>query len=330
MLKKRGFVAMVLVLVMGLTLVGFTQTTRAGEIVLKAVLAWPKQIHDNDGFFALQEKVNEMGKGKVRIQLLGGPEVIPNTELINAVKAGTIDIAWLSAGYTVSNVPAANAIKLSRFTPWEARENGVYDLWNEIYEKQANAHLLGKGMPGVKFHLYTVKKINSLKDFKGLSIRVTPSYKDFVLSLKASPVTMAPGEVYTALERGIIDGYGWIEFGIADWGWEEHTKYVIDPGFYQVDTLGLINLDKWNSLPDDVKEILTKAAKEVEREMVGHYEELFKQDREKLKEYGIEVIELSEEEAKIYVDMAYEAVMNEVLRTSPEYGERIKKLLFGE
>ncbi len=326
MLKKK--IALVLVLVMGLSLLAFTATAGAKEIVLKAVLAWPEQEKSNAGFFALQEKVNERGKGKVRIDYLGGPEVIPTMELINAVHDGVVDIGWMSAGYTVSMAPAANGIKLSRFTPQEARENGVYDLWNEIYEKKANAHLLGKGMPGVEFQIYTVKEVRELADFEGLSIRVTPSYKDFIISMKGSPVTMVPGDVYTALERGVIDGYGWTDHGIADWGWESLTNYVIKPGFYQVDTLGLINLDKWNSLPDDVKEILVEAAKEVEKEMVGYYDKILKEDRQILADNGVEVVTLSDEEAKIYVDMAYEAVMNEVLRTSPEYGERIKEALF--
>ncbi len=324
---KKQIISFGLIFIMVFAVVSFSQSVGAEE-VLRAVTAWPEEITDNDGFFALQEKVNEMGEGVIRIEYVGGPEVFPTMEQINAVQNGVIDIVWLSAGYTVSNVPAANAIKLSRYTPQEARENGVYDLWEEIYNKQANAHLIGKGMTGVEFHIYTVEEIRSIGDFKGKSIRVTPSYKDFIKEMGGSPITMSPGDVYTALERGIADGYGWIEHGIGDWGWDELTNYVIDPGFYQVDTLGLMNLDRWNSLSDESKEIINKAAMEMEKEMVGHYEELYETDRQKLKEKGIEVVKFEGEEAEKYVDMAYKAVLNEVLRTAPEYGEKVEELLF--
>lgn len=324
---KKQIVSVGLILIMVFTFVGISQNAEAEE-VLRAVTAWPEEITDNDGFFTLQEKVNEMGKGIVRIDYLGGPEVFPTMEQINAVQNGVIDIVWLSAGYTVSNAPAANAIKLSRYTPKEARKNGVYDLWEEIYNKQANAHLIGKGMTGVEFHIYTVEEIRSIADFEGKSIRVTPSYKDFIKEMGGSPITMSPGDVYTALERGIADGYGWIEHGIGDWGWDELTNYVIDPGFYQVDTLGLMNLDQWNSLSDEAKDVINRAALEMEKDMVNHYEELYEADRKKLKEKGIEVVTLEGEEAERYKNMAYEAVMNEVLRTSPEYGERVEDLLF--
>ena len=336
MLRKNILIALVLILIAGLVLGCSSEKPQANdkegaeaqeEIVLKGVTAWPKIEKSNAGFFALQEKVNEMGKGKVRIEYLGGSEVVPTMELINATKDGTVDIGWMSAGYTVSNVPAANAIKLSKFTPQEERENGVYDLYNEMFHEQANAHLLGRGMPGVEFHLYTTKDVKSINDLAGMSIRVTASYKDFATDLKASPVMIPPGDVYTALERGVADAYGWTEHGIVDWGWEELTKNVIDPGFYQVDTFGLMNLDKWNSLPDDVKEILINAAIEVEKEMPAYYEELFQKDRELLAEKGIEVVSLNDKEAKQYVDMAYEAVWNEVLKTAPKYGEKVKELL---
>lgn len=297
------------------------------EVVLKAVSAWPEKIQDNAGFLKLIEKVNEKGKGKVKIEYLGGPEVVPTNELINAVKGGTVDVGWLSAGYAVSNVPVANAIKLSKMTPEEERANGVYDLWNEIFEKQTNAHYLGKGMPGVEFHLYTTKEVKNLSDLKGKAIRVTASYKDFATALKASPVMIAPGEVYTALERGVADGYGWVNFGISDWGWESLTKAVIDPGFYQVDTLGLVNLDKWNSLPDDVKAIINEAMIEVEKEMPAYFEDLYKKDRELLASKGIKVVKLSDDEAKQYLDMAYEAVWNEVKKTAPDYADKVKTAL---
>jgi TRAP-type C4-dicarboxylate transport system substrate-binding protein len=326
---KKQF-TLFLFIALALLFFGVGQQIFAQEIVLKAVTAWPQNIADNDGLFVLQEKVNERGAGKVRIEYLGGPEVIPMMELINAVKSGVVDIGWMSAGYTVSNVPAANAIKISRYTPQEARENGVADLWNEIYETKANAHFLGKGMPGVEFHLYTIFELDSADDFKGKPIRVTPSYQDFVKALGASTITTDPADLYSALERGIVEGYGWAEFGISDWGWDEQTKYIIDPGFYQVDTLGLINLDKWNSLPDDVKEIISTAAIEVEAEMTDHFDKIFKEDREMLTGKGIEVIELPEEEAEKYRDIAYKAVMDQVLKTSPEYGQRIKELLFDE
>ncbi|PKP84233.1 MAG: ABC transporter substrate-binding protein, partial [Alphaproteobacteria bacterium HGW-Alphaproteobacteria-2] len=74
----------------------------------------------------------------------------------------------------------------------------------------------------------------------------------------------APGEVYSALERGAIDGYGWPSQGVLDLGWHEQTKYRVDPGFYQVDVNFLVNLDVWNGLTDEQRAVLEEGAQVIE------------------------------------------------------------------
>ena len=102
------------------------------------------------------------------------------------------------------------------------------------------------------FHIYLNKKIDKL-DFTGLKIRVTPVYKDIVEAMGGTTVTTAPGEVYTALERGVVDGYGWPITGIFDLGWEKVTKYRMEPAFYSVEVGVLVNLDVWKGLNDAQK-----------------------------------------------------------------------------
>lgn len=303
------------------------KTAASEEVVLKAVTAWPEKIKDNAGFFFLRDEVNKNGQGKVKIEYLGGPEVIPAMEQIKALQSGSVDIAWLSAAYTVSIVPEANALKLSQFTPQEERQNGVYDFFNKIFQDKANAVYLGRGVPGVPFRLYTSVPIKSLADFKGKPIRVTPNYRDFVQALGASPVTTDPGEVYSAMERGVVVGYGWPAFGIADWGWDAVTKYAIEPGFYQVDTIGLINRDKWNSLSDEVKKIITDAAVAMEQYTQQYFKELVATDNQKLAEKGIKIIQLSPQGAEIYLKTAYGAVWKQVLQACPDKGPELQKLL---
>jgi len=297
------------------------------EVALKAVTAWPQKINMNDGFQSLMKSVNEKGKGKVQIKYLGGPEVIPAMELINAVKNGSIDMAWLPATYMVSLVPEANAFELTTFTPEQERKNGFYDLYNEIFQIKANSVYLGRGTPGLNFNLYTNFPVKTLEDFKGKPIRVTPSYKELVRSLGASPTSIDPGEVYSALERAVVVGYGWPATGIVDWGWDAKTKYIIEPSFYQVDVLALVNKNKWDSLTADQKKVLTDSTLEMEKTMGDHFKKLVVKEREILTGKGLQVVQLSPEESKKYLKFAFDGVMNTVLNNSPEYGPKLQKIL---
>ena len=71
-------------------------------------------------------------------------------------------------------------------------------------------------------------------------------YLQAIKGLGGNPVVIPPTEVYAALERNVVDGYCWPAVGIRDWGWQKHTQYVVDPGFYNVPNPLLINLKMWN------------------------------------------------------------------------------------
>ena len=99
-------------------------------------------------------------------------------------------------------------------------------------------------------------------------MRITPVYRDFFQALGATVVQTAPGEVYTALERGVVDGYGWPITGIFDLGWHEKTKYRVDPGFYSAEVSVLINKTSWDKLNAAQKKVITDAAAWLEEQAV--------------------------------------------------------------
>src|SRR5262245_66511866 len=105
----------------------------------------------------------------------------------------------------------------------ELRKNGGYDYMSQRYAEKMNALFLARHVDGNPFHLYLNKPI-AKADLSVLKIRITPGYRDFFQALGATVVQTAPGEVYTALERAVADGYGWPITGIVDLGWHEKTE----------------------------------------------------------------------------------------------------------
>ena len=128
-------------------------------------------------------------------------------------------------------MPEADGIKLIAKPMSEQRKDGTWEFLNELHNQKLNSQYLSRQFHNIPFHIYLNKKIDKL-DFSGLKIRVTPVYRDIVQALGGTPVTTPPGEVYTALERGVADGYGWPVTGIFDLGWEKVTKFRMEPAFY--------------------------------------------------------------------------------------------------
>jgi len=296
-------------------------------VALKAVSAFPQNNKMNDAFWMLQKKVKEKSKGGLEITWGGGPEAIPTFQLVEAIRNGVIDLAWTAHTFNVAQLAVAEGAKLSKLTPWKEREKGILEFYQKVYQNKLNAYFLGRGTPGLTYNLYTTVPVKNIGDFKGMAIRVTPAYKAFVEALGAAPVTTDPGEVYNALQRKMVQGYGWPSLGISDFGWDEVTKFVIEPAFYQVDVIALVHINTWNKLPKDLQEVLNASVQEVEREAYEHFGKLISQDREKIKKKGIQEVKLSGEEGEKYLQTAYEASWKEVLKKDSQLGAQLRDLL---
>lgn len=308
-------------------LVGFAGSiATAGEVTLKAVSAFNEGTAFSRNFERFVKKVNEEGKGLVQINYIGGGgKVMDPFEVGNAVRVGVVDMANDTGAFYTNLVPEADALKLCDVSSQVLRENGGLQLINEIHNKKMNAHYLARQGFGVPFHLYLTKPI-SKPDLTGLKLRITPIYQAFFEKLGATVVRTAPGEVYTALERGTVDGYGWPIQGILDLGWQEVTKYRVDPGFYNVDLGVLVNLDTWNRKLDDAQRaFLTKMALWLEA-LEAEAPTVNEAEAAKQKAAGIQTITFTGDEGAAYVTAAYEAGWAKIMAVSPEYGPKLKQV----
>jgi len=117
-------------------------------------------------------------------------------------------------------------------------------------------------------------------------------------------VQTAPGEVYTALERGVVDGYGWPITGVFDLGWQEKTKYRVDPGFYSAEVSILVNKSAWDKLSEAQRKVLRKAGEQAEADAIGIFAEENAKDTKRQAEAGIQTITLSGDVGKTFHDKA--------------------------
>jgi TRAP-type transport system periplasmic protein len=302
---------------------------KAETFTLKAVTAWPKTASEYKAFTTFTDLVEQMVAkrypGELKIQFIGGPEAVKTPDQVQALQRGMVDMVFTTNAYYLSVLPEVDALKLSVFTPSEERAVGAWAYMNDLHEKIGIYYLARLGL-SIKFHLYLKKPIKSA-DLKGLNIRVSPMYLQVIKGLGGNPVVIPPTEVYVALERNVVDGYCWPSVGIGDWGWQKQTKYIVDPGFYNVPNPLLVNLKTWDNLPQKLRDLLTEAAKEAEQKVVAAFEDMAKQERPMLIKEGIQVIDLPPAEKEKFLKVAYEEGWKDLLGKSPVVGAKLKELL---
>ena len=284
----------------------------AQETVLRAAVFVPTNTVFGEMFGRFVTHVNNEGKGLVQINLVGGPSAIPSLEQGNAVRTGVLDMAAVPPSFYAGNMPEADSVILSPLTFKQQRASGAWEALNKISNQKMNSWYLAAYGEGLPFHIWTTKPPTA--NFQGWKLRTVPNYTPFFQALGAAPITMPPGEVKTALERGVVDGYGWPLIGIFDLGWGGDTKFRVDPGFYNVVVNVLVNQTKWKSLRDDQRAFLTRMGDWLETENTRWVAEKIASETKRQNDAGIKVVNLGHD----YLKLAYSSYWAELTKRAPE------------
>ena len=269
--------------------------------------------------------INETLPGKIKINYVGGPEVIGRFQQQNALRTAVVDMTLSTTADFQDELPEVSTFTLSKISPAEERRSGFHDSMVRSFEKM-NARYIGRLQYG-SFCLWTKKKPERLADLQGLKMRTASLYDRMMRELGMVPVSINQPEVYTALEGGTVDGLGWPVFGVRSIGWTRHVKYVIDlPFFSSSNVIALMNLDKWKKLPGDVQKAILDTTADFEPKMVTYFQE---EEQKEWKELDKVVtrVRFSEPDNKMYLDTAYEVEWAAIAKhVSPEMLARLRKM----
>lgn len=328
--RGAGFSRLLTTLVGGVSFVVAASAFASDEVTLRAVNAFQEGTYFAQSFEEFVERVNEEGKGLLQIRYLGGPKAISPGEHGTALRRGVIDMVNTTASYTANLVPEGLAMNFTPLTMQELRETGFIDYLNDLYLDKG-MYYLGRTTEGIPYHIYTNKKVESINDFSGQKLRVAPIYRDFFQALGVNMLQTQAGEVYTALERGAVDGYGWPLIGIFDLGWQERTKYRVDPGFYEVEVGMVLSKAAWEKLTDEQRDFLEKQVERLERENIARARADGEREIQRMQEAGIKTITLSDAgDAAEFTNKAYEAGWASMAKISPEHTPQLRKLAKAE
>lgn len=302
----------------------------AQETTLSAVSFIRLDIDWGLAFKQMVDRVNDQCVGKVKIDLRGGPETMNPFEQPVAVSNGAVDMVQTIPAFYQRMFPGALAFNLSSKGASDLRGTEGHDFIQKLHNEMVNAHFLGQAISaegGLKFHLYLNKKEMNGTDLSGLKLRTLPIYRPMFEALGATAITMNQSELYAGLERGVVDGYGYVSWGVREQGWAPVTTHRVDPGFYAVSAVWLVNNDKWNSMSDEAKTCLQNEAIATEKLHKTMIEERTPGEYKKQEEDGIKVITLSDADAKKWLEVSVEAGWADVKAKDPENYAKLREYM---
>ena len=317
-----------LVAVMSMFLMCSGPAVLAAEQVLKAVTfsALNKTNEVTTIFKLYVDRVNARGAGIIKIDLLGGPEIVPIRDQVTATSKGIVDMTAIFPVHAAL-VPEAHTVRLSKLSIQEERDVGFVDLLDEAHSK-INIKVIGRASTESGFYIYTNKQIKSLEDFKGLKIRSHAGYDPFFKALGTNPIHMKTSEMYTALDRGLIEAAPNPIF-VGDLGIPEVAKYALNNTFWGASSSWIyMNRARFDKLSEEAQTILLDVQLELEEEMAQIVTDMVAAEIKRLEEAGLEFIDLSDEDAEEWQRIAEDSFWTAFSeKLDPAQAQKIKNMI---
>jgi TRAP-type mannitol/chloroaromatic compound transport system substrate-binding protein len=286
------------------------------------VTTWPKNFQGlGEGAEYLARLIGQLSGGRLQVRVMGAGELVPALQVFEAVASGTAEMGHGAAYYWSGKLPAAPFFSAVPFgmtaqevNAWLLKGGGL-ELWEDLYRPFG---LVPRpvGNTGVQMAGWFNKEILSLKDIKGLKMRIPGLGGQVLERAGGAPVLTPGGEVFTSLERGVIDAAEWVgPYNDLAFGLHKAAKYYYYPGWHEPGSVmeALINEKALKALPDDLQQVVLDACLMANQDMLA---EFMARNFEALNvltgEHGVQLRKLPDDVLKRLQELSEEVVAESV------------------
>ena len=210
------------------------------------------------------QKLRDVSGGRIRIKYFEPGKLVPALEIFDSVSKGAVDAGWSTAGYWIGKLPSAALFSAVPFGPdaleymaW-IYEGGGLELWQEIYA-ESNMWVTPCVMIPPESSGWFREPIESVDQLRGMKIRFLGLGGKVMQRMGASVQLLAGGDIFPALERGVLDAAEYSMPSIDErLGIHKIAKHYYFPGWHQQSSIIelMINLDRWKELSDQDQELI--------------------------------------------------------------------------
>ncbi len=287
------------------------------------------------------DSAKKRSEGSLKIKVFADPELVPGDQLLGATKQGVLDMLHAMGGMWAGILPIGNvefnlplAFRIEGEKTFEEKaaavrdfffKEGFIDLLRQEYAKQGLYYLDIHTYGPVPFVLST-KPIKTCDDLKGMKIRAEGINLEFHSEVGFHATVISGLETYMALKLGTVDAAEWDVSAVTGLNWHEVAPYWIQ-GMESDITIGhiLMDMNKWEALPEDMKKALKGAAEDYWHATVKGYKEELETVRKLVKEGKIHINVLDEACQDQYVEAA-KKIWKEVALQSPANAKAVQMI----
>ena len=231
----------------------------SAEVKLNMVYPFPDFLIYTKQCKQLAADITAAAKGKLSIEVLPFNS-IKMFQQPPAVRKGRVDMVCTPYAFFARAVPENEAVSTSASNPATVRANGGLEMLDQLQQKYFGVKNLGWTSSGGRFRIYmeNAPKFNAdgMLDLTGVKLRDNPIYGAFFRAMKATTHPLPATQVYSALEKGVVNAAAWATIGLKGLKWDKFLRHAVEPEFYHTDIGWFINLKKWNGLDAGLRKLM--------------------------------------------------------------------------
>ena len=237
--------------------------------------------------------VEAASKGSIKFTV-NGPETVPPFEQLQPVAAGAFQFLFTNGAYHFGTSPMLSVIEALGGTNEQRKNSGVIEAVDRFYQK-LGLKLVSLPMSASGGYQIILKKpLTPAGDLQGHKIRGNATYSGVIRMLGGTVVALPPGEIYTSLDKGVIDGFAWTNYGVVDMKLYEPAKFALRPTFGFGTYAILANLATWNKLSPAEQKIMLDEAKKIEASWLKDSARLVAAEEQTLVSKGLTVVQMGD------------------------------------
>jgi len=267
---------------------------------IKLLSSWDRTTYAAyEAVLAFQEHLKTISAGKLETDVKG-PETVPAFQQIQPVSAGVFDMLFTHGVYHAGSKGLTLVADAILPDHEKRRTSGVIDYFDKYYQKHNKLTIIALTSNGTKgYQLITRDPLTPAGDFPGRKIRGTQSYFGVIKALGGTPVVIPINELYSALEKGVVDGAAMPAAGILTAKTYEVSKYRIRP-FIGVSTQSVsVNLNAWGKFTAGEQKILREAGQATETAMLKKGDDTIAREDAELDKLGMRYAQLPPDKAEL-------------------------------
>lgn len=237
--------------------------------------------------------VETASRGSIKF-VVSGPETVPLFEQLQPAVSGAFQFLYTHGAFHFGTTPLLAAAEAVGGTPAERKASGIFEYIDKQYQKLGLKLISTPVTVDNGYQIVLRKPPTPGGDLQGHKIRGNPTYLPVIRMLGATMVTLSPSEVYAALDKGVVDGFAYLNYGVAESKLYEPAKFLLRPGFGVNITAVLVHLGTWNKLGAAERTILLEEAARAEASWYQQSARLIADDERTLLAKGLAVTQMGE------------------------------------